>query len=1333
MGAETACLIRRLRSFCNIDSGRTTCIATSATIADSREPGAARDFAARFFGVPAGEVATVGEDYEAETWAEPRVVPPPPTGDPSRILDQSVRAVEDEDATGADVAQAYRPLSGYDLPAQDDGDWPGALHTALAHNELVYRLNEALAVPRALDELPEVLARHVGRSVTEAEILAWLTLGAAARRAGRPLLRPVIHGFVRGIGGSVVSFPEDREGARLWLTARDDAHSDASEDGHDPPGGEYVHLPVTTCTVCGQHYYIAFLKDFSFTGRSPGGGEADRDDMHWAPLDETNGGKRVVLVDHLIGEPPRDDESSISTRTSSLHLCRRCGAAHGDRAHRCRACGRVGAMVPLHAIRQKADNPGRLTSCLSCGSNGRGVMGRYREPARPVRAVTVADVHVLTQDMVHHAERPRLLVFCDNRQDAAFQAGWMKDHARRFRLRALMAEGIRDDPGGSVGDLAAYLDDRLEREETLSRALVPEVWQAHRRERSGGAHARARRKYLRIQVLREVALSARQALGLEPWGRMKVQYAGLSASLPWIQEQANRLGIPAEHLRDGMASVLDYFRRRGALFDPEYNLFTRYWDEGSAEVQQGFLPGFIKPLGLKLRRGPEEKADWVMQWLSSAGDTTMRQIARKWGEPIDSVEPFLEGLFAFLVRRKLLKPVRLLGARGRALPNLENVHQVNGDALRLDPNNGVFRCAKCRRTTTRELPRRLCPAWRCDGQLEWIRENPDDYNLQLLDQAYAMLRPEEHTAMVPHDHRERLENWFKGESNAVNCLVCTPTLELGIDIGRLDSVLMRNVPPLPANYWQRAGRAGRRHRMAVNMTYCRPVSHDRAYFAEPPKLLGGRIDPPAFNLRNEVMVAKHVHATVIAALHRYGRDPRRPKAERKRTREVLADCLPQRVNPYLFDHGVVRGEPFDFRPLRELVQKNKCDLVSRVRGVFSEGWPDEDSDVVTPDALRAHVDAFADELETIVTRLRRRLRWAMDQIRRLNALREKHGTLGGEDEALFRRCGRLVARLKGEDPRRRQAEGHDSSITFSVLAAEGFLPGYGLETGYVMAWAEIPFWLDGAMDFVLPRAPATALREYVPGNLIYANGHRFVARRFHREFMDEHVEMPVYEVSAAHQAVRETSVGASSSLAGETLQAMAVCDVDLSHTSHISDDEELRFQLGVAVYGLELGQHSGGRAYGWGERSLLMRRGVRMRLVNVGASEPIRVRDSFGYPVCTICGQSVSPLSSQAQRRSFRESHRDRCGREPRRIGFYADMAADALSAPRVRKRDSSLQCARGAANRRDPYPRHAHGRPADPRNRRDGTGRGAGTPMGSDARRGRGFSTACASASRKS
>lgn len=60
--------------------------------------------------------------------------------------------------------------------------------------------------------------------------------------------------------------------------------------------------------------------------------------------------------------------------------------------------------------------------------------------ARPTvvgfRAVQVADIHVLAQDMIHHSERPRLLAFADNRHDAAFQARWMVDHARLFRMHA---------------------------------------------------------------------------------------------------------------------------------------------------------------------------------------------------------------------------------------------------------------------------------------------------------------------------------------------------------------------------------------------------------------------------------------------------------------------------------------------------------------------------------------------------------------------------------------------------------------------------------------------------------------------------------------------------------------------------------------------------------------------------------------------------------------------------------------------------------------------------------------------------------------------------------
>jgi hypothetical protein len=111
------------------------------------------------------------------------------------------------------------------------------------------------------------------------------------------------------------------------------------------------------------------------------------------------------------------------------------------------------------------------------------------------------------------------------------------------------------------------------------------------------------------------------------------------------------------------------------------------------------------------------------------------------------------------------------------------------------------------------------------------------------------------------------------------------------------------------------------------------------------------------------------------------------------------------------------------------------------------------------------------------------------------------------------------------------------------------------------------------------------------------------------------------------------------------LEAIAVCDVDLVHQSHISDEEELRFQMGVSVFGLERDQHNGGAAYQWGAQTLDRRRGVRLRLVNVGAATAIERFARLGYPVCRVCGQSVSPLSSERQRNHFAESHADRCGR----------------------------------------------------------------------------------------
>jgi ATP-dependent helicase YprA (DUF1998 family) len=1298
-GAETAVLVRRLRAFCGKKPEEVVCVATSATIADpERGVEAGREFAARFFGVDPTAVALVGEAYEKDAWSPRREVWPPLTGNPGIQLQNvlnAVRAVEAQPELNGSTeplqsrveAQHKRPgsatpslspeatsamkglqgvftsLTGRKLGASNWQEMQQALYDQLASNDVVYHLAQLLTRPKHLPTLVKELAEKAGRPVPEEEVLLWLALGAVARSEGRPLLRPVIHAFIRGMSGAVVTFPLDHDGPQLWLS-REEAVAGGQE--------KLRMLDVTTCTTCGQHYFVHAVEDFSFTGSTLTGGRAEGESAYWPSLDPVHDGKRVVLVDELIASGDDDDTDHLGMAT--VFLCRHCGGLHRVKQPACSSCGRGDPLVELNAIRQSDKEPGQLTKCLSCGAYGRRMGSIYREPARPVRAITVSDVHVLGQNMLQYAERKRLIIFADNRQDAAFQAGWMQDHARRYRLRALMFQRIRQSEV-SIGDLVAWLDDHLDKDDELSAALLPEVWRAERKEKAGHQHAAERKFFLRCQVLREASNGLRQRIGLEPWGRVEFKYLGLDETLPFVQRWAHEAQCTPEEMAQALATLLDISRRSSALFDMEGEVFTRWWSDGDREVQRGYVsppPG--GPRATVLERDGGVGLGRLTQWRSSRGQTRAIELSRKWGIPPEHLEDFLREAWALLAeQKKLLVPVTLKNQWKRPIPNAAGAHQVDADKLLMTEHSGLFRCQKCQRTQVRKGPHAACIQWRCEGTVVSEPEDKDNYDLMVLDQNFTLARPREHSAQVPTDERERLERQFKSGGEAVNTLIATPTLELGVDIGSLDAVLMRNVPPLAANYWQRAGRAGRRHRMAVNLTYCSGRSHDRAYFNEPLKLLDGRIDPPRFNLKNGLMVRKHVHATVLSVLFQLGRDRSGlPDTERRELQSSLAQSFPEQIKGYLFGPtGGIRRGGFDVSPLAKLVTTYKNAILEALGGIFSHGrasgdclWPEQDQEVVQPELLEQYVLGMPGALLEVIDRLEKRLVWAQTQLERLEERRRKQGVLEPAEEALRDRCERLIKKLKGMETRRRQeAEGYDDTLTYSVLAAEGFLPGYGLDDGSILAFHQAPRYAHHLRDFQVRRPLSLALREYVPGNLLYANGHRFYPRYYqlHSAQPGSPIGQLLFQVDAQNEAVRESQASASGTGSATLLPAVAICDVDVPHQSHIGDDEDYRFQMPVAIYGHEQERHGGGRAYRWGERELLHRRQVHMRLVNVGPSRLVRDQGRFGYPLCLVCGQSRSPFASQTERDNFEEAHLQRCGQRIQNVGFYADDIADAL------------------------------------------------------------------------
>ena len=90
----------------------------------------------------------------------------------------------------------------------------------------------------------------------------------------------------------------------------------------------------------------------------------------------------------------------------------------------------------------------------------------------------------------------------------------------------------------------------------------------------------------------------------------------------------------------------------------------------------------------------------------------------------------------------------------------------------------------------------------------------------------------EHTAQVDSSDREEREQAFR--EGTLPALFCSPTMELGIDIRDLTAVHMRNVPPTPANYAQRSGRAGRGGTPALITTFAaQGNAHDEYFFRKP--------------------------------------------------------------------------------------------------------------------------------------------------------------------------------------------------------------------------------------------------------------------------------------------------------------------------------------------------------------------------------------------------------------------------------------------------------------------------------------------------------------------
>lgn len=129
----------------------------------------------------------------------------------------------------------------------------------------------------------------------------------------------------------------------------------------------------------------------------------------------------------------------------------------------------------------------------------------------------------------------------------------------------------------------------------------------------------------------------------------------------------------------------------------------------------------------------------------------------------------------------------------------------------------------------------------------------------------------EHTAQLsPKTARLYQEDFV---NNKINVLSCSITFEMGVDVGELETVFMKNMPPSAANYAQRAGCAGRRKDSAAYaLTFCRLSSHDLTYFNKPRDMIRGKISPPRFEVANQKIIKRHVNAAILGSFWKMNRE-----------------------------------------------------------------------------------------------------------------------------------------------------------------------------------------------------------------------------------------------------------------------------------------------------------------------------------------------------------------------------------------------------------------------------------------------------------------------------
>jgi DEAD/DEAH box helicase domain-containing protein len=1096
-GADVACLIRRIKSRLKTPEKHLICVGTSATLGGNGDTARSTlaAYAARVFGEPFEAEGVIGEEIQKpeEFLAGERVlyagIPGPD-------------AVEVLDPLRYESQQKYleeqrRLWFGISASVVGSDKWKLELGQQLRAHSLFRRLlavagGEAAEVATLLQRISATvpgLAQADARYL-ELVLASFLALISEARAAGekgpRPLLDVRYQFWMRELARVVSSVrPQPKLAFASDLKTEDLRHS----------------LPVVHCRECGLTGWAGTVPDAAELINP------DLDTFYRAFFD------RKAEVQFFF---PGEDLNPSDQFERPTWLCPQClHFKTSDAARDCSWCGKSAAdlirvwMPASTRRREAADGTAWREShnnCPACNAhNSLTVVGSR---AASLTAVLISQLFASP----FNPGDKKLLAFSDNVQDASHRAGFFKARTFRFNLRAAIQKVVQAAEGPipftelSQRFLDSWQAQCGRREQFVANFLPPDMEWLEDYEtlrRTGNLAADSPLlpwlcKRLKWELWSEYTHNARIGRSLEKTGSSVVDVApemlseAAEAVTLRLQNEVGELReLDTDSVRAFLAGFIINLKNRGGVWHDELQQYIG--DLGNSYVLTNVgerkmympryspwqrLPEFLIPSAmgksrfLVLASSSASAPSWHTQWLK-----------RSFGKFDPNIGQFTDaayrGVLKELVSHGILfeitaKGVQVWGIKQECLRITEVVRQLRCDRCSFMISAGADIAAILSATH--------CPHITCRSGILREQSKADDYYGRLYRAGeVARIFATEHTGLLTREVRETVETGFEKREKPgdPNLLSCTPTLEMGVDIGDLESVALCSVPPKTSNYLQRAGRAGRKHGNAFVATVANARPHDLFFFVRPDEMLAGKVETPGCFLDASAVLERQFTAFVLDRWVETGLPP---------------GALPQKIAQVL--DSVERGGPAEAFPWNYLgyFDLHRTDLEEQFLVLFG-------TDI--SDSTRERLLEFSRNEDGLRYRLVEGLR------RRAEELKKWRGRI----QTLNKRIRELQdvpmteeERRKEEDELRQEKSAlqqlandlRDLPI-LHFLTNEGLLPNYAFPEQGVTLQSIIYRRKEKEADperrfethtYKYDRPAAAAIAELAPENRFYAEGRK---------------------------------------------------------------------------------------------------------------------------------------------------------------------------------------------------------------------------------------------------